>query len=65
MTIALAAMLGAVLAFAPSNLPAPRFLVLHLRVDAYGVAGTGIVEIDRRTGRFVRRLNAGPASESE
>ena len=40
-------------------------LVLHLAVNAYGVRGSGTVAIDRATGRFLRRFNAGPASEQE
>ncbi|HEV8020162.1 MAG TPA: aspartyl protease family protein [Candidatus Lustribacter sp.] len=39
-------------------------LVLSLAVTAYGVPGTGTITIDER-GRFVRRFDAGPASEGE
>jgi hypothetical protein len=40
-------------------------LVMHLSVNAYGVLGTGTIVLDTRTGHFVRRFNAGPASEQE
>jgi hypothetical protein len=40
-------------------------LVLHLSVNAYGVPGSGDIAIDRGTGRFVRRFDAGPVSEQE
>jgi hypothetical protein len=64
-----AALLAAVL---PVIVPAregghapPRYLRMRLAVVAYGVRGTGELLIDRATGRFVRRLDAGPASERE
>jgi hypothetical protein len=44
---------------------APRYLRMQLAVVAYGVRGTGELLVDRATGRFVRRLDAGPASERE
>ncbi|MGD1067607.1 MAG: retropepsin-like aspartic protease [Vulcanimicrobiaceae bacterium] len=44
---------------------APRYLRMQLAVVVYGVRGTGELLIDRATGRFVRRLDAGPASERE
>jgi len=55
-----AALLAASLATAPS-----RYVVLRLRTTVFGVAGTGTIAVDRRTGRFARRLAAGPASVSE
>ena len=51
-----AALLGAAVA---------RFLVMHVDVDAYGVRGTGTIIVDRASGHFVRRFDAGPASEQE
>ena len=42
-----------------------RYVVMDLTVDAYGVPGTGTIVVDRQTGRFARRFNAGPASEQE
>jgi hypothetical protein len=44
---------------------APRFVRLRLDVIAYGVAGRGEIVVDRATGRFVRRFDAGPVSERE
>ena len=44
---------------------APRFVRLRLDVTAYGVAGRGEIVVDRATGRFVRRFDAGPVSERE
>jgi hypothetical protein len=44
---------------------APRFVVMHFNVNAYGVPGTGAIAVDRQTGRFARRFKAGPASEQE
>lgn len=38
---------------------------LNLAVTAYGVPGTGTIDIDLTRPRFARRFNAGPASESE
>ncbi len=40
-------------------------LRLNLRVNAYGVQGSGTIIVDPATGWFVRRFVAGPASESE
>ena len=42
-----------------------RYVVMHVTVDAYGVPGTGTIVVDRQSGRFVRRFDAGPASEQE
>jgi predicted aspartyl protease len=42
-----------------------RFVIMRERVEAYGVPGTGTIVVDRRTGHFVRRFAAGPASEQE
>jgi len=42
-----------------------RFVLLRVRVNAYGVPGNGIIVVDRLDGRFSRRFNAGPASEQE
>ncbi len=55
---------AAALAFAPAA-PEPRFVVMRVRVNAYGVFGDGTIAVDRLTGRFVRRFDAGPASEQE
>jgi hypothetical protein len=49
----------------PQSSPAPHFVLLHVRTDVYGVAGTGTIAIDRLTGRFARNFLAGPASEGE
>ncbi|HET9394237.1 MAG TPA: aspartyl protease family protein [Candidatus Rubrimentiphilum sp.] len=40
-------------------------LVLHLSVTAYGVTGSGEIAVDKTTGKFVRRFDAGPVSEQE
>lgn len=40
-------------------------LVLHLSINAYGVPGSGQIAVDRTTGKFVRRFDAGPVSEQE
>ncbi len=63
----LAAALGPLAAIRPAsvNAVAPRYVVLRLRVAAYGVPGSGTIVVDRRTGAFVRRFNVGPASEQE
>ncbi len=45
--------------------PAPRFVRVRLDVTAYGIAGKGEILVDRTTGRFVRRFDAGPVSERE
>jgi hypothetical protein len=42
-----------------------RFVQLRLSVVAYGVQGSGTIALDLRTGRFARRFDDGPASESE
>lgn len=42
-----------------------RFVIMHERVEVYGVRGTGTIVVDRETGRFARRFAAGPASEQE
>jgi hypothetical protein len=44
---------------------APRFVRVRLDVTAYGIAGRGEILVDRTTGRFVRRFDAGPVSERE
>jgi hypothetical protein len=51
-----AAVLGAAVA---------RFVIMHVALNAYGVPGTGTIVVDRATGHFVRRFEAGPASEQE
>ena len=59
-------MLPAIVFAAAASAPqTPRYVVLHVNVVAYGVAGTGTIAVDRRTGHFARRFDAGPASESE
>lgn len=42
-----------------------RFVVMHVDVNAYGVPGTGTIIVDRSNGHFVRRFDAGAASEQE
>ncbi|HEY0393050.1 MAG TPA: pepsin/retropepsin-like aspartic protease family protein [Candidatus Elarobacter sp.] len=44
---------------------APRFVRLRLDVTVYGIAGRGEILVDRGSGRFVRRFDAGPVSERE
>ncbi|HEX3463479.1 MAG TPA: retropepsin-like aspartic protease [Candidatus Elarobacter sp.] len=44
---------------------AARYVRLALDVTAYGVAGHGEILVDRATGRYVRRFDAGPVSERE
>jgi hypothetical protein len=58
-------MIAAALFAAGLATAAPRYVVLRLRATVFGVAGTGTIALDRRTGRFARRLIAGPASVSE
>jgi hypothetical protein len=48
-----------------ASAPAPRFVRVQLDVTAYGIAGRGEILVDRTTGRFVRRFDAGPVSERE
>jgi len=48
-----------------ASAPAPRFVRVQLDVSAYGIAGRGEILVDRTTGRFVRRFDAGPVSERE
>jgi Aspartyl protease len=43
----------------------PRFVRLRLDVTAYGVPGRGEIVVDRATGHYVRRFDAGPVSERE
>ena len=61
-------MIGA-LAFAlgtsSAPLAGPRYLHVQFEVVAYGILGTGTLDVDRRTGWFVRRFATGPASEAE
>ncbi len=38
---------------------------LRLDVNAYGIPGSGEILVDRSSGRFVRRFDAGPVSERE
>lgn len=66
-TLLLAAALGPIAAIRPDRVTrgTPRFVVLRLRVNAYGINGTGTIAIDRSTGAFVRRLDVGPISEQE
>lgn len=44
---------------------AARFVRLRLDVTAYGIAGHGEIVVDRSTGHYVRRFDAGPVSERE
>ncbi|HEY6237509.1 MAG TPA: aspartyl protease family protein [Candidatus Elarobacter sp.] len=44
---------------------APRYVRLLLDATVYGVPGHGEIVVDRALGRFVRRFDAGPASERE
>jgi hypothetical protein len=48
-----------------ASAPAPRFVRVQLDVTVYGIAGHGEILVDRTTGRFVRRFDAGPVSERE
>jgi hypothetical protein len=63
--------LAASLAGAPVVRPAgeagsaPRYVRLNVDVTVYGVAGHGEIVVDRTTGSFVRRFDAGPVSERE
>jgi hypothetical protein len=63
--------LAASLAGAPVIRPASnagavaRYVRLNVDVTAYGVAGHGEIVVDRATGSFVRRFDAGPVSERE
>lgn len=45
--------------------PPPRYVRLRLDVTAYGIPGRGEILVDRTSGRFVRRFDAGPVSERE
>ncbi|MDB5026860.1 MAG: hypothetical protein JWO66_549 [Candidatus Eremiobacteraeota bacterium] len=45
--------------------PAARYVRLRLAVTSYGIPGRGEIVVDRTTGRFVRRFDAGPVSERE
>lgn len=60
-----AAFLAAMLGAAQAAHPSPRFVVFHVAANVYGVPGTGTITLDRATGRFARRFDAGPASEGE
>jgi hypothetical protein len=42
-----------------------RYVVMDVKVNAYGIPGTGTIVVDRQSGRFVRRFSVGPASEQE
>jgi hypothetical protein len=42
-----------------------RYVVMDLRVNAYGIPGNGTIVVDRQSRRFVRRFNVGPASDQE
>jgi Aspartyl protease len=44
---------------------AARYVRLRLDVAVYGIAGRGEILVDRATGRYVRRFDAGPVSERE
>jgi len=63
--IAAAALASLLALLLPSHDARPRFVVLHMSAVAYGVPGTSTIAIDRQTGMFARRLDAGAASEAE
>jgi hypothetical protein len=64
--LALAASLAGMPVIRPAReTAAPRYVRLNLDVTVYGVAGHGEIVIDRTTGAFVRRFDAGPVSERE
>jgi hypothetical protein len=42
-----------------------RFIQMRMSVVVNGISGTGELTLDRSNGRFMRRLLAGPATESE
>ncbi len=44
---------------------AARYVRLSFDVTVYGVTGHGAIVVDRSTGEFVRRFDAGPVSERE
>lgn len=44
-----------------SNVPA-RYLRMNMKVNAYGINGTGTLLVDRRTGRYFQHFDIGPAS---
>ena len=44
---------------------AARYVRLRLDVTSMGIAGRGEIVVDRTTGAFVRRFDAGPASERD
>ena len=44
---------------------AARYVRLRLDVTAYGIRGRGEIVVDRVSGAFVRRFDAGPVSERE
>ncbi len=44
---------------------AARYVRLRLDVTAYGIPGRGEIVVDRASGSFVRRFDAGPVSERE
>jgi len=44
---------------------AARYVRLRLDVTAYGIPGRGEIVVDRSTGRYLRRFDAGPVSERE
>jgi Aspartyl protease len=54
-----------VIRLAPHAARAARYVRLQLDVTAYGIAGRGEIVVDRESGAFVRRFDAGPASERE
>jgi hypothetical protein len=43
-----------------ASTPPARYVRLTLKVDVYGVPGNGTIAIDRQTGRYAERIQAGP-----
>ena len=65
--LALAAVLAAPSVLRPAGdaAHAARYVRLELELMVYGIAGRGEILVDRATGRYVRRFDAGPVSERE
>src|SRR5580704_7171595 len=55
-------MIGLVMAASLANTP---FLRYDVDVREFGLRGTGTIVVDRLRGRYARRFNVGPASDSE
>ena len=63
--LAVAVSLAGVPVIRPARSSSARYVRLSLDVTAYGVPGHGEIVVDRATGAFVRRFDAGPVSERE